>query len=354
MRDSTDCKMHDGERLSLQEAERLYKESSLLELGHLADMVCRILHPEKRVTFVIDRNINYTNICVNGCRFCAFYRLPGNPEGYVLTRKEIGQKIEETLALGGTQILMQGGINPDLNLSWFEGLFSWIKSRYPVTLHALSPVEVDNLARKEGLAVDVVLRRLKEAGLASLPGGGAEILVDAVRARVSPKKISAGRWLEVMRTCHALGIKSTATMVIGLGETVHERLLHLEVIRRLQDETGGFIAFIPWTYQPYNTSLGGQEIGAAEYLKMLALSRIYLDNFVNVQASWVTQGIKVAQVALFFGANDFGSTMLEENVVRAAGASFTADLGKMIHYIKEAGFYPAQRDNEYHILREFK
>ncbi|AKX94658.1 cyclic dehypoxanthine futalosine synthase [Moorella thermoacetica] len=354
MKETIACKVLDGERLSFHEAERLYQEAGLLELGYLANLVRQKLHPEGTVTFVVDRNINYTNICVNACRFCAFYRLPGDPEGYLLSREEIGRKIEATLAAGGTQILMQGGLHPDLDLAWFEDLFSWIKSRYPVTLHSLSPVEIDDLARKEGLPVIEVLRRLKKAGLDSLPGGGAEILVDRVRGRVSPKKTGAARWLEVMRAAHALGMKSTATMVFGLGETMAERIAHLEAIRQLQDETGGFTAFIPWSFQPGNTELGGVEASTTEYLKLLALSRLYLDNIPNIQVSWVTQGTKVAQAALFFGANDFGSTMLEENVVRAAGASFRADREEILRCIQAAGFRPAQRDNEYHILRYYE
>ncbi|MGI6286040.1 cyclic dehypoxanthinyl futalosine synthase [Neomoorella humiferrea] len=347
------CKVLEGKRLSADEGECLYREADLLEMGYLANLVRQRLHRDGTVTFVVDRNINYTNICVNACRFCAFYRLPGDAEGYVLSREEIGNKIEATLAAGGTQILLQGGLNPDLDLAWFEDLFAWIKSRYPVTLHSLSPVEIDYLACKEKLPVFEVLRRLKKAGLDSLPGGGAEILVDGVRDRVSPKKTKTARWLEVMRAAHSLGMKSTATMVFGLGETIADRIAHLEAVRRLQDETGGFTAFIPWSFQPGNTELGGTEAGAAEYLKVLALARIYLDNVPNLQVSWVTQGLKVAQVALFFGANDFGSTMLEENVVRAAGASYRACMEEIVHCIREAGFRPAQRDNEYRILKYF-
>lgn len=344
------CKVLDGGRLSPSEAAELYAGAGLLEIGFLANRVRERLHPEGMVTFVVDRNINYTNVCTSGCRFCAFYRLPGDPEGYLLSREEIGRKIEETLACGGTQILMQGGLHPELGLDWFEDLFRWIKSRYPVTLHCLSPVEVDDLARKEGLGVSEVLGRLRLAGLDSLPGGGAEILDEGVRARVSPKKTSAARWLEVMREAHRMGMRSTATMVFGMGETLPERIRHLEAIRRLQDETGGFTAFIPWSFQPGNTELGGEGATASEYLKMLALSRIYLDNIANIQVSWVTQGTRVAQAALFFGANDFGSTMLEENVVRAAGASFRADREEIIRCIRGAGFIPAQRDSQYRVL----
>lgn len=353
MKDIIACKVLAGKRLSFYEGDYLYREADLLELGFLAHRVRQRLHPEGKVTFVVDRNINYTNICSNACRFCAFYCLPGDPEGYVLSKEEIGQKITETLAVGGTQVLIQGGVHPELGLSWYQNLFSWIKAHYKVTIHSLSPVEIDALSRREGLASAVVLERLKKAGLDSLPGGGAEILVDEVRQQVSPKKTGAKRWLEIMGEAHALGLKSTATMVFGLGESVYDRLRHLESVRQLQDITGGFTAFIPWSFQPQNTDLGGGETGSPEYLRVLAISRLYLDNIPNIQVSWVTQGTKVAQAALSFGANDFGSTMLEENVVRAAGASYRAGLEEILHCIRRAGFQPAQRDNKYHILRDY-
>ncbi len=353
MMDTILSKVLEGERLTPEEGLHLLTEADLLTLGWLAGRVRRRLHPEPLVTFVVDRNINYTNVCTTGCRFCAFYRPPGHPEAYVLSRQEIFAKIEETLALGGTQILMQGGLHPDLDLAYFEDLFRAIKERYPVQLHSLSPVEIDYLARTSGLALETVIRRLADAGLDSLPGGGAEILVDRVRREISPRKTSAGRWLEVMAAAHRAGLRSTATMMFGSVETPAERIAHLEAIRRLQDETGGFTAFIPWSFQPGNTALGGRAASSVDYLRTLAVARIYLDNVPNLQVSWVTQGVKVAQTALAFGANDFGSTMLEENVVRAAGVTFRTSMEELIHAVKEAGFQPAQRDNLYNILKVF-
>ncbi|MGB4504396.1 MAG: cyclic dehypoxanthinyl futalosine synthase [Syntrophaceticus sp.] len=342
-----------GERISPEEGLYLLEKADLLHLGLLADQVRRQKHPEGIVTFVIDRNINYTNICCCGCRFCAFYRDLGHPEGYLLTKDEIFQKIEELLAVGGNQVLMQGGLHPELNLDYFEDLFREIKKRYPITLHSLSPVEIDYLARKSGLPLEQVIGRLQDAGLDSLPGGGAEILVDRVRQVVSPNKTSAQRWLEVMETAHRMGMKSTATMVFGHQETLKERVSHLEAVRSLQDETGGFTAFIPWTYQPGNTALGGRAASSWDYMRMLAVSRIYLDNIPNIQVSWVTQGVKIAQIALGFGANDFGSTMLEENVVRAAGTGHSSSEEELVSMIKNAGFTAAQRDNLYNILKHY-
>lgn len=342
-----------GARLSPEEGLFLLERGDLLTLGWLADEVRRAKHPEGVVTFVIDRNINYTNICVSGCRFCAFYRPPGHPEGYLLSREEIFQKIEETLAAGGTQILMQGGLNPTLSLEYFEDLFAAIKARYPVTLHSLSPVEIDYLARRSGLTLEEVIARLRAAGLDSIPGGGAEILVDRVRQEISPRKTSAARWLEVMAAAHRLGLKTTATMMFGSRETLAERIAHLEAIRSLQDDTGGFTAFIPWPYQPGNTALGGEPVSARDYLRTLAVSRLYLDNIPNIQVSWVTQGAKIAQVALAFGANDFGSTMLEENVVRATGICNRSSAPEIVALIRNAGFRPAQRDNLYRILKHY-
>ncbi|MFA4884745.1 MAG: cyclic dehypoxanthinyl futalosine synthase [Desulfotomaculaceae bacterium] len=343
----------DGKRLSEEEGLALLSGSDLLTLGMLANQARGRLHPERRVSFVIDRNINYTNTCVTGCRFCAFYRPAGHPEAYVLSRAEIFEKIEETVAVGGTQILMQGGLNPDLDLNYFEDLFTAIKKRYPIKLHSLSPVEIDYLAGASDLSLEVVISRLAAAGLDSIAGGGAEILVDRVRRLISPRKTGAGRWLEVMRAAHRAGLKSTATMMFGSVETLADRIAHLEAIRRLQDETGGFTAFIPWSFQPGHTKLGGSPSTAVDYLRTLAAARIYLDNVPNLQVSWVTQGVKIAQIALAFGANDFGSTMLEENVVRAAGVGFSASLQELVHSIKEAGYQPAQRDNLYNIIRTF-
>jgi cyclic dehypoxanthinyl futalosine synthase len=303
------------------------------------------------VTFIVDRNINYTNICVNKCKFCAFYRDADSPDAYILTKDEIFRKIEETIAQGGTQILMQGGVHPDLGIEYFEDLFSSIKSRFAIQIHSLSPAEISFIAKKADLSIMDTLKRLKASGLDSIPGGGAEILVDRVRKKVSPNKIRWRQWAEVMKTAHELGMPTTATMMFGSLETDKEIIEHLVRLRDIQDETGGFTAFIPWTYQPGNTELGGRSATAVEYLKTLALSRIVLDNFNNVQASWVTQGAKIAQVALEFGANDFGSTMIEENVVAAAGVTFRMTRQEIINLITDAGYTPAQRDTRYNILK---
>lgn len=342
-----------GERLALEEGIFIYHHADLLALGRAADQVRRRLHPDGLVTFVISRNINYTNICQCGCRFCAFYRKAGHPEAYLLTREEIFAKIEDTLANEGTELLIQGGLHPDLGLDYYLSLLSAIKGRFPVHLHSLSPPEVAHAARKSGLSIRDALARLKEAGLDSLPGGGAEILAERVRRLVSPNKITWEEWLEVMRQAHNLGLKSSATMMFGHVETVSERVLHMVRIRELQDETGGFTAFIPWAYAPGNTALGGPSASAVDYLKTLALSRLMLDNIPNIQVSWVTQGLKLAQVALSFGGNDFGSTMLEENVVRAAGVACRASRQEIIRHIKDAGFIPAQRTTLYDVLKTF-
>ncbi len=351
--DKISAEVFAGERISPEEGLFLLENGELLHLGFLADQVRRRKHPDGVVTFVIDRNINYTNICCCGCRFCAFYRPPGHLEGYLLTKEEIFQKIEELLAVGGTQILMQGGLHPDLTLEYFENLFQEIKRHYPITLHCLSPVEIDYLAHTSGLSLEQVIGRLQDAGLDSLPGGGAEILVERVRREISPHKTSAQRWLEVSAAVHKSGMKSTATMVFGHRERLEDRISHLEAVRSLQDETGGFTAFIPWTYQPGNTALGGEAASSWDYLRMLAVSRIYLDNIPNLQVSWVTQGVRIAQIALAFGANDFGSTMLEENVVRAAGACYSSSEQELVGLIKNAGLRAAQRDNLYHILKHY-
>jgi cyclic dehypoxanthinyl futalosine synthase len=351
--DQISDKVFGGKRISPEEGSYLLEKADLFSLGLLADQVRKQKHPDGIVTFVIDRNINYTNICCCGCGFCAFYRPACHPEGYLLTKEEIFRKIEELLAVGGTQVLMQGGLHPGLDLEYFEDLFREIKKYYPVTLHCLSPVEIDYLAGKSRLPLEQVIKRLQEAGLDSLPGGGAEILVERVRREISPNKTSAQRWLEVTEAVHRMGMKSTATMVFGHRETLHDRITHLEEVRSLQDETGGFTAFIPWTYQPGNTMLGGRAISSWEYLRMMAVSRIFLDNIPNLQVSWVTQGVKIAQIALAFGANDFGSTMLEENVVRAAGTSHSSSEEELVALIKDAGFSAAQRDNLYRILKHY-
>ncbi len=340
-----------GKRLTAKDGLALLKHADLLTLGELANNVRKRLHPKRLVTYIVDRNINYTNICVNKCKFCAFYRDAGSPEAYLLSNEEIFRKIEETLAQGGTQILMQGGVHPDLGIEYFEDLFSSIKSRYTIQIHSLSPAEVSFIAQHARIAIKEALIRLRAAGLDSIPGGGAEILVDRVRKKVSPNKIRWRQWAEVMKTAHGLGMLTTATMMFGGLETEKEIVEHLLRLREIQDETRGFSAFIPWTYQPGNTELGGRSATAVEYLKTLALSRIMLDNFTNIQASWVTQGAKIAQVALEFGANDFGSTMIEENVVAAAGITFRMTRQEIVDLIKDAGYIPAQRDTGYHILK---
>jgi cyclic dehypoxanthinyl futalosine synthase len=345
-------KVIQGNRLDTREGLTLFRHADLLTFGELANGVRKRLHPERLVTFIVDRNINYTNICVNKCKFCAFYREAESPDSYILSREEIFTKIEETLAQGGTQILMQGGVHPDLGIDYFEDLFNSIKKRYTIQIHSLSPSEISYVANKAGLSIADSLTRLKAAGLDSIPGGGAEILVDRVRKKVSPNKIRWRQWADVMREAHKLGMPTTATMMFGSVETDLEIIEHLLRLRNIQDETGGFTAFIPWTYQPGNTELGGRSATAVEYLKVLALSRIMLDNFYNIQASWVTQGAKIAQVALEFGANDFGSTMIEENVVAAAGITFRMTKDDIIYIIKDACYIPAQRDTKYNILKK--
>ncbi len=341
-----------GRRIGAEDAALLFGQADLLTLGELANAVRVRLHPDRLVTFIVDRNINYTNVCVNKCKFCAFYRSEDSPEAYILTKEEIFKKIEETIALGGTQILMQGGVHPDLGIAYFEDLFSSIKARYTIQIHSLSPSEITYISRKEKVSIGETLIRLKSAGLDSIPGGGAEILVDRVREQVSPNKIRWRDWMDVMREAQNLGMPTTATMMFGSLETKDEIVQHLLRVRDLQDETKGFTAFIPWTFQPGNTELGGRQATAVEYLKTLALSRIVLDNVPNVQASWVTQGAKVAQVALEFGANDFGSTMIEENVVAAAGVSFRMSRQEIVNLIHDAGYRAAQRDTTYRILKE--
>ncbi len=341
------------ERISEHEALKLFMESDLLDLGAVADARRRHLHPENRVTFVIDRNINYTNVCSSGCLFCAFYCKPEDGDGYVLTKDELSLKIDETINLGGTQILLQGGMNPELGLDYYIDLLSFIKKNFRIHIHGFSPPEVSWLASKSGFSVSVVIEKLMDAGLDSIPGGGAEILVDEIRKQVSPNKCSAVEWLGVMREAHRLGLKTTATMMFGHYEKPEHIIRHLAVLRELQDETGGFTAFIPWTFQPGNTKMNRLPATSAEYLKVLSLSRIFLDNFNSVQASWVTQGAKIAQVSLFFGANDMGSTMIEENVVAAAGVKFRLPMDEMIRIIKTAGFEACQRDCYYNILKTF-
>ncbi len=342
-------------RITDAEALALLEGGDLLDVGARADAARRRLHPGDEVTFIVDRNINYTDYCISGCRFCAFYKTPGSGEGYVLAEADVHRKIEETLALGGTAIMMQGGLHPDLDICWFEQVFSGIKERYPIHIHSLSPPEIVHIARQSGLTEEETLRRLQAAGLDSLPGGGAEVLVDRVRFEISPHKIPTDRWLDVMRTAHRLGMPTTATMMFGSVDTAAERVEHLRRIRELQDETGGFTAFIPWTFQAGNTALSEGHLPATgvDYLRMLAVSRIYLDNVPSIQASWVTQGLRMGQVALAFGANDMGSTMIEENVVAAAGVRNQCDVDEMVRLIRAAGRTPVQRDTLYREVRRY-
>lgn len=338
-----------GLRLDAAQARALW-DAPLAAVAAAADAVCRRLHPEPIRTFVIDRNISYTNVCVSGCAFCAFFRPPGDAEGYVLTQEEILAKVEEAVSIGATQIMLQGGLHPELPLAWFEDVFRAIKARFPVRLHSLTAPEIVHLARLSDASIGETLRRLREAGLDSLPGGGAEILCDDIRAQLSPRKCTVDEWFAVMREAHALGMRGTATMVFGHVETMEHRVAHLMRVRGFQDETGMFTAFIPWTFQPANTALGGRAAGAHDYLRTLAIARLVLDNVPNLQASWVTQGAKVAQLALAFGANDLGSTMLEENVVRAAGVTFRLSREELASLIRRAGFTPAIRDTYYQTL----
>jgi cyclic dehypoxanthinyl futalosine synthase len=345
-------KVLDGGRVDAGEALDLYRHAPTHLLGHLADAIRARKHPEGIVTYIIDRNVNYTNICVARCNFCAFYRPVGSGEGYVLGFDEIFQKIDETIAVGGNQLLLQGGHNPDLPIQWYEDLFRAVKARYPeFKLHALSPPEVLHIARLNRVTVPAVIERLVSAGLDSIPGGGAEILVDRVRKLLNCySKATSDEWIDVMREAHQAGLRTTATMMYGTVETEAERIEHMIRLRDLQDETGGFTAFITWSYQPEHTEHGGYEATGIDYLRTLALSRIVLDNFDNLQASWVTQGGKVGQLSLAYGANDMGSVMIEENVVRAAGASYCMDELEIVVNIEDAGFIPKRRNMHYEIL----
>jgi cyclic dehypoxanthinyl futalosine synthase len=363
------------DRISRKEALALLKGADLLELGKRADDIRKRNHPEGIVSFVVDRNINYTNVCINKCRFCAFWRDEDAADAYLLDRDTLFQKIEETIELGGTQILIQGGLHPSLDIDYYTDLLRSIKNRFEINVHGFSPPEICYIADSSDITVREAIEILRQAGLDSIPGGGAEILSDRVREILSPKKIKSSRWLEVMKSAHLLGMRTTATMMFGSIEKPEDIIVHLDSIRELQDKTGGFTAFIPWSFQPGNTELKGKGRGAmdmgkvsggkskigtvdysataVEYLRVLALSRIYLDNVDNIQASWVTQGLKLAQVALRFGANDFGSTMIEENVVASTGVSYCVSKEDIVGAIKSAGFRPAQRDTYYNLLREF-
>jgi cyclic dehypoxanthinyl futalosine synthase len=342
----------DGGRVTADEALLLYRHAPTHLLGHLADTVRARKHPDRIVSYIIDRNVNYTNVCVARCNFCAFYRPVGSAEGYVLGFDEIFAKIDETISVGGNQLLLQGGHNPDLPIAWYEDLFRAIKRRYPAfKLHALSPPEVLHISRLNQLPVPDVIARLVRAGLDSIPGGGAEILVDRVRKLLNCYgKASSDEWLDVMREAHRAGLRTTATMMYGTVETDAERIEHLVRLRDLQDEMGGFTAFITWSYQPEHTERAGHEATGVDYLRTLALARIVLDNFDNLQASWVTQGGKVGQLSLAYGANDMGSVMIEENVVRAAGASYCMDEVEIVANIEDAGFIPKRRNMHYELL----
>jgi cyclic dehypoxanthinyl futalosine synthase len=342
----------DGERLSPDDGVTLMRTAGLLDLGAAADAVCRRLHPEPFRTYNIDRNINYTNVCAAVCDFCAFYRKLGDTEAYVLDRDVLLQKIRETVALGGDQILMQGGLHPELPFSWYEELLRDIKAHFPqVNIHGFSPPEIHFFHKKFRMPLVEVLSRLKDAGLGSLPGGGGEILSDRVRTEITRGKVLSDGWIDVHRAWHSLGGKSTATMMFGHVETAEERVEHLERVRQLQDETGGLTAFISWTFQPEHTAMADvPAAGAFEYLRVQAISRLYLDNVPNIQSSWVTQGPKIGQIALYFGANDMGSLMIEENVVSSAGTVYHLSLEQIKRAIREAGYIPRQRNVFYEYI----
>jgi len=333
------------------EACDLFSNDDLIGIGMAADALRRKFHPEGVATYIIDRNINYTNFCTEYCSFCAFYRPMGHAEGYVLPIETIFEKIQETVDLGGTGVLMQGGLHPELKIEWYEDMLRAIKRQFPkVHMHCFSAPEITNIAEVSSLSLTDTIARLRDAGLDSIPGGGAEILDDAVRHRISRLKCSTQEWVDVHLAAHRLGMRTTATMMFGCGETIEQRVNHLETVRRIQEETGGFTAFIPWSFQRENTSLGRfvkQDATAVEYLKTLAISRLYLENIVNVQSSWVTQGLKTCQLGLRFGGNDVGSIMIEENVVSAAGARNRANEEELRRIIRDAGFLPKQRDTLY-------
>src|SRR4051812_18615714 len=347
----------EGERISDAEALTLLQSKDLVAIGRTAEQLRARRTDASRITFIIDRNLNYTNVCVTDCDFCAFYRRPGDrAEGYLLPKAIIFKKVEETLAIGGTGVLMQGGHHPDLGIDYYEDLFKSLKERYPIHLHALSPPEVQHIARRSKLTVPAALTRLRDAGLDSIPGGGAEILVDRVRDIIAPKKTKTADWLGVMRHAHRLGMSTTATMMYGHVETLEERIEHMRRIRDLQDEMHGFRAFISWTFQPDNTRLGQQvkeTPTSFDYLLTQAVSRLYLDNVDHIQSSWVTQGLKIGQVALHFGADDLGSIMIEENVVSAAGTTYCASVDDFCRLIRAAGKRPVQRDTLYRRVKAY-
>jgi cyclic dehypoxanthinyl futalosine synthase len=341
----------DGERLDADEAELLDEKAPLLDLGLAADARRRALHPDGAVTYIVSRNVNYTNVCTTACHFCAFYRPRGHKDSYVLDRDELTRKIDETVALGGIEILLQGGLHPDLGVEWYEDLFRWVKAKWPsINLHALSPEEIWHIARTSDLPLDDTIQRLIAAGLDSIPGGGAEILDDEVRRRIAPLKCSTDEWLSVMKAAHLKGLRSTATMMFGVGEEPRHRVAHLMRLRELQDDTRGFTAFICWPFQSANTRLTASDTSAQAYLRVNAVSRLVLDNVPNLQASWVTMGGGVAQASLHMGSNDFGSVMIEENVVSAAGTTFAMDSDEVERHIRDAGFRPVRRNMKYERL----
>ncbi|QKG29010.1 dehypoxanthine futalosine cyclase [Campylobacter sp. RM16187] len=346
-------------RLSVDEAINLIENAELNELGAMALAKKRELHPEKITTFIVDRNINYTNVCWVDCKFCAFYRHAKEEDAYVLSFEEIGQKIEELIAIGGTQILFQGGVHPKLKIDWYENLVEWISKAYPqITIHGFSAIEIDYIARISKISTREVLARLKHKGLYSIPGAGAEVLSDRVRDIIAPKKCDTATWLKIHKEAHELGVKSTATMMFGTVETTREIVEHWQHIRDLQDLTSGFRAFILWSFQGLNTKLIAEQPqiekqSSNRYLRLLAVSRLFLDNFQNIQSSWVTQGSYIGQLALLFGANDLGSTMMEENVVKAAGAAYRMNQDEMINLIRDVGEKPAKRNTNYDILEKF-
>ena len=345
----------EGERLNLEEGILLFS-CDLLSLGKVATLVRDRLHPDGMITFIVDRNVSYTNACFIDCDFCAFYRRPGDQEAYTLSMDQIFQKIQELVDLGGTQVLIQGGVNPALSLDFYLNMIRKVHERFPqVHIHSLSVVEIDFIAKKEKMPLRDVLVKLKEAGLNSIPGGGAEILVERVRKLISPKKISSEGWLDFHRVAHEVGLRSTATMVFGHLETIEERIIHLDRLRSLQDEAGGFRAFIPWTLSPHGTPRMSQfePAGGADYLKTLAVSRLFLDNISNIQSGWLTEGLKMGQVGLSFGANDIGGTLIEDKVLEPTGIEVKTRPEDLIRLIKEAGYIPVQRNTNYEIIQVF-
>lgn len=355
-------KAYAGERLTFEDGLALMRSPDLLEIAAAADHVRRRFHPDDTVTFIIDRNINYTNVCAAQCSFCAFKRDPGHPEGYVLSWEELDRKCQELVDQGGTQVLLQGGLNPDLKLDYYQELIHRIQSKFPqLTVHGFSPAEIWFLARISRMSLRECIRALRDAGLRSIPGGGGEILVDRVRRRIGKGKVLTDQWFEVMEVAQELGLNTTATMMYGHVETVEEQVETLIRIRSSQDRYGGYMAFIHWDFQPGGTRLGaemeaegGYHLGTGwDYLRIMAVARLILDNMPNIQVSWVTQGPKLAQVALRFGANDFGGTMMEENVVSAAGTAHHVNPDDAVRLIRDAGFHPAQRDTFYNVIRRF-